>query len=98
MKTIDKPNWWPECPYPKDIFTMQPNEYPRIVPDEKTRTALSGLLGREFWNIASEMIAERYQEAIEDGRITELPPQAKNENILKRGTLQNGSITRGCER
>ena len=53
---MDKPSWWPENPYPKSVFPMVREVYPQIVPNEKERTALSGMLGREFWNIASEDI------------------------------------------
>jgi len=53
-----KPRWWPKNPYPKTVFTMERDKYAEIVPDEKTRTALSGMLGREFWDIASNSIWE----------------------------------------
>ncbi len=51
-----KPSWWPKNPYSKNIFPMDRDLYQDIVPDPKTRTALSGCLGREFWDIASETI------------------------------------------
>ena len=35
---------------------MPRESYSTIVPESKTRTALSGMLGREFWDIASETI------------------------------------------
>ncbi len=57
-----KPDWWPKNPYPQDIFPMPREEYVKIVPDPKIRTALSGMLGRIFWEIASESIWERYKE------------------------------------
>ncbi len=62
-----KPFWWPENPYPEDIFPMQRESYATIVPDPMTRTALSGMLGRLFWGIASDSIFECFCEAIEDG-------------------------------
>jgi len=58
-----KPNWWPVCPYPESVFTMKRERYPEIVPDPDVRTGLSGMLGREFWNIASEAIWEAFSEA-----------------------------------
>lgn len=61
-----KPDWWPECPYPEEVFPMKRERYAEIVPDPDLRTALSGCLGREFWNIASEMIWKSFCEAIED--------------------------------
>ena len=51
-----KPNWWPRNPYPESIFTMSEEQYPEIVPDPKLRTTLSGMLGRRFWDIASDAI------------------------------------------
>ncbi len=54
----DKPKWWPDNPYPKSVFPLDRDKYSEIVPDEPTRTALSGMLGREFWNITSNGIWE----------------------------------------
>ena len=51
-----KPGWWPKNPYPESIFPMSEEQNPEIVPDPKLRTALSGMLGRRFWDIASEAI------------------------------------------
>ncbi len=48
----------PENPYPKDIFPATMDDYIDIIPDKKTRTAISGLLGRRFWHIAETMIME----------------------------------------
>ena len=63
MKPRNKPDWWPKCPYPEGIFPMPLTRYEEIVPDPHLRTALSGCLGREFWNIASEAIWERFCES-----------------------------------
>lgn len=57
-----KPSWWPQNPYPEDIFPMTVKNYVQLVPDPHTRTALGGCLGRLFWDIASEMIWDRYCE------------------------------------
>ena len=51
-----RPGWWPENPYPESIFPMPEEQYLEIVPDPEERTALSGMLGRQFWDIASEAI------------------------------------------
>ena len=56
---MKKPDWWPRNPYPSDIFVMPRDQYQEIVPDPDVRTALSGMLGREFWDIASDEIWER---------------------------------------
>ena len=53
---MTKPDWWPKNPYPIDIFPMTRVEYSEVVPSPTKRTALSGMLGREFWEIASESI------------------------------------------
>lgn len=70
----NKPYWWPKNPYSKAIFTMKRNRYQKIVPDPELRTALSGMLGREFWDIASDMIWDRMRTAIEDGYVLLLLP------------------------
>lgn len=57
---ISFPDWWPECPYPTDIFPMSMGEYAKIVPDDATRTALSGMLGRFFWQMTTASILFRY--------------------------------------
>jgi len=64
---MNRPDWWPKCPYPESIFPMPRERYAEIVPDPATRTALSGCLGREFWNIASDTIWERFCEVVLDG-------------------------------
>ena len=56
---MNKPDWWPQTPYPSDIFPVPREKYEEIVPDPDLRTGLSGMLGREFWNIASEAIWNR---------------------------------------
>jgi hypothetical protein len=58
-----KPAWWPECPYPEDIFPMSREEAVKLLPeDPNIRAALSGALGRIFWNIASDTIFDRLKE------------------------------------
>ena len=47
---------------------MRRDEYLKIVPDPKMRTALSGMLGREFWEIASDDI---FRAMVEAGRLKE---------------------------
>lgn len=62
----DKPTFWPKNPYPEDIFPMKRERYAEIVPDPDVRTALSGMLGRVFWEIASEEIWNELKEQIEE--------------------------------
>lgn len=66
---MNRPDWWPKNPYPESIFPMPEERYPEIMPDPELRTSLSGMLGRKFWNIASEDIWEAMLEAIEDGHL-----------------------------
>lgn len=60
---MKKPEWWPTNPYPESVFPMPEERYPEIVPDPVLRTALSGMLGRLFWDIAADAIwAAMYEE------------------------------------
>jgi hypothetical protein len=77
-KYPDKPNWFPKNPYPKDIFPMHESEYARIVPDPKTRTALSGCLGRGFYNAAVDDIWETICDLVDEGLIT-ISEELKND-------------------
>lgn len=62
------PSWWPQNPYPTDVFPMTVDDYVKAVPDENERTALSGCLGRLFWDIASQSIHDAWMlEQSEDG-------------------------------
>jgi len=67
--TAQKPSWWPKNPYPADVFVMPEERYAEIVPDPDIRTGLSGMLGREFWDIASDMIWAAMEEAVRDGSL-----------------------------
>jgi hypothetical protein len=58
-----KPEWWPENPYPSDIFTATLEDYKKVVPNENTRTAINGYLGRRFWDLASDAIWEAFIES-----------------------------------
>jgi len=58
--TTGYPSWWPENPYPADVFPMTVDDYVHAVPDENQRTALSGCLGRLFWGIASASIRDAW--------------------------------------
>ena len=56
----DKPDWWPENPYPADLFPMTVEEYVAAIPDKKLRTAISGCIGRWAWDVASDAIWEKW--------------------------------------
>ena len=51
-----KPDWWPVNPYPSDIFIGRRDELAALIPDPDQRTKIAGIMGRMFWDIASEMI------------------------------------------
>lgn len=59
---MDKPEWWPKNPYPDTIFPMTDEEYKKAIPDPKLRTAISGFLSRHGWDVASNMIFDRFKE------------------------------------
>ncbi len=63
---MTKPNWWPDNPYPDDVFPMTGEGYAEAVPDEHKRTAISGYLGRFFWERASERIHTAMIEAADN--------------------------------
>lgn len=60
-----KPDWWPKNPYPKSVFVMTIDEYAKTVPNPKTRTAISGCLGRMFFETISDDLFERLLRAID---------------------------------
>jgi len=47
-----RPPWWPQVPWPADVWPMTQEEYVRAIPDPKLRTAISGFLMRMGWEIA----------------------------------------------
>lgn len=42
-----------DCPWPAEVWTMTTDDYVKLVPDERTRTAVSGFLMRKGWECAS---------------------------------------------
>ena len=68
---MQKPDWWPKNPYPKSIFPMPEERYPEIVPNPELRTSLSGMLGRRFWDIASEAIWTAILEVYDEADVDE---------------------------
>lgn len=40
-----------DCPWPEDVWPMTTQEYVAAVPDEGLRTAISGFLMRQGWNL-----------------------------------------------
>lgn len=61
----EKPDWWPENPYPEIVFPMTFDEYVKALPDPVLRSAVSGHLGRWAWGVAENMIWDRLQDAIQ---------------------------------
>jgi len=70
----ERPAWWPQNPYPPNIFVMDEREYPKLVPNPLERTALSGMLGRIFWDIAETSIWER---------IVNMAMEEENDEVLR---------------
>ena len=60
------PDWFPENPYPESVFPMTVDEYVEAIPDPKLRTAISGCLGRHFWQLAANAIYKVIKEREED--------------------------------
>lgn len=56
------PEWWPECPWPEGVWRMTSEEYAAAIPDPVLRTAISGFLMRQGWQIASEDILKRMKD------------------------------------
>ena len=53
---VKRPDWWPKNPYPEDIFIGRRDELTALIPDANIRTKIAGIMGRMFWQIASDMI------------------------------------------
>ena len=53
---MSKPKWWPECPWPAEVWPMTQEDYIAAVPDPKLRTAISGFLMRRGWELCEEDI------------------------------------------
>jgi len=51
-----RPSFWPECPWPADVWPMTQQDYIAAVPDLKLRTAISCFLMRSGWKTAEEGI------------------------------------------
>ena len=66
--TKKRPAWWPENPYPEDIFPMPREEYSKVIPDANLRGAVAGMLGRVIWDIASDMIFDAMYQAQEEAK------------------------------
>lgn len=63
---MNKPEWWPECPYPEDVFPGEARELVEVIPDGALRTRLAGVVGRHFWQLAEDAIWERWHEYLSD--------------------------------
>jgi hypothetical protein len=63
-ENIKYPEWWPENPYPESVFPMTLEEYEKAIPDENLRTAISGCLGRVFFDLVSAQIYRAYEETL----------------------------------
>lgn len=82
MTQTKLPAWWPACPYPADIFPLALERYAEIVPDPEQRTALSGALGRHFWQIAAAEIWHCYQLALQDRNAEQTASDARDADAV----------------
>ena len=57
-----RPSWWPECPWPADVWPMTKEEYAKAIPDPKLRTAISGFLMRLGWELCENAIWEQLKD------------------------------------
>ena len=68
---MEKPSWWPPCPYPKEIFPMTEKEarhhYSEAFKEPGLRTAVSGALGRMWWEMAEKAILQAMFEEEQEG-------------------------------
>jgi len=55
---MNKPDWWPENPYPESVWPMTMDDVAYEIRDPDKLTAISGSMGRHFWNLASDDIWE----------------------------------------
>ena len=53
----DIPKWFPENPYPEEVFPMDAEGFKAAIPDEAMRTAAAGFVGRVTWDHCSRQIA-----------------------------------------
>ena len=53
---INKPIWWPKCPYSEGVWSVPWEEYVRAVPNPKLREIVAHFLMREGWKKAEEDI------------------------------------------
>jgi len=66
---MNKPTWWPTNPYPESVWPMQLSDISEIVRNPDELTAISGAMGRHFWNVASDDIWEAMGVEIEWDRL-----------------------------
>ena len=73
---MEKPDWWPINPYPESVWPMQLGDISEIVRDPDELTAISGCMGRHFWEVASDDVCRAVQEELDflglDGNLDEL--------------------------
>ena len=59
-------NCIPPNPYPEWLFPMTSQDYVIAIPDPKTRTAVSGFIGRWAYDVAKKTILEAIEDELED--------------------------------
>ena len=66
---MNKPDWWPLNPYPESVWPMTMDDVAYEIRDPDKLTAISGSMGRYFWNVASHDIWEAMGIEIEEDRL-----------------------------
>ena len=69
---MNKPSFWPENPYPESVWPMTMDDVAYEIRDPDMLTAISGSMGRHFYNLALEDVWELVA-----------PELAENEDLKK---------------
>jgi len=69
---MNKPSFWPENPYPESVWPMTMDDVSYEIRDPDMLTAISGSMGRHFYNLALEDVWELVA-----------PELAENEDLKK---------------
>lgn len=68
-ESVVKPHWWPKNPYPEAVFPVTEEQFVEFMPDPRSRSAVSGFLGRLFWGIAEATIWDHIAAREEDQQV-----------------------------
>lgn len=93
------PSWFPKCPWPIDVFPATVQQYIELIPNEKDRTAISGLLMRIGWeDLAREVIAALGPLAFSESLIHAVDSQDVDSVSPPKAESGGGAVTSKDER